>query len=541
MKATIKIKNAYLALISFSCFFLIEGCAKNFDALNKDPNAATNNTVQYESVFSQIELSTSGNSDGYTYEDELANLGYCSLMIQHFASTFYPGDKYGYSDQALSSYWVRQYSNPIKNNIDLIYNVKNRPQEINLYNIARIFNVFMFQRMTDLYGDIPFSQAGQGFNGNIQFPKYDTQQSIYMTMLAQLDSAATALDTNSANTLMSSDIIYGGSITAWQKFAYSEMARIAMRMANVDPTDAQKWIQIAYNGGAMTSNSDNAIVQHQDNSSNDPTTNGSGFVLITQDNGNFQMSQTFINFFKSHNDPRLRYYSTKCESPLILYGDNAFDYGDTTAAVQIGMPNGYDPVGGQVPISSAPGFPGNISKYSVPNRYTFASAAAPTFFLTAAETQLLFAEAAQRGWLTNAGTASSLYVNAVKLAFTQLIQTGADWSNGNALSSAKAYLKQNPYNSATGIQQINEQYWVTVFMDEYEAFANWRRSGFPVLTPVNYPSATVNVTGGTIPRRFAYPLAEVSINTVNYNVAVGRLSGGDKLTSRMWWDTRSNP
>jgi hypothetical protein len=85
------------------------------------------------------------------------------------------------------------------------------------------------------------------------------------------------------------------------------------------------------------------------------------------------------------------------------------------------------------------------------------------------------------------------------------------------------------------LEQINTQYWIAGFMDENECFANWRRSGYPALTPVSYPG---NVTGGSIPRRFTYPQTEASTNTANYNTAVSRLPGGDKMTSRMWWDVQ---
>jgi hypothetical protein len=187
-----------------------------------------------------------------------------------------------------------------------------------------------------------------------------------------------------------------------------------------------------------------------------------------------------------------------------------------------------------VPISTAPNYPGDVNNYSITNRYIFARADAPTFFLTAAETQLLLAEAAQRGWIT--GNAADIYDNAVTLAFSQLIQTGADWSEGEAEAAANSYLTQNPYTAATGLQQINEQYWVAVFMDEYEAFANWRRSGYPALTPVNYPNPSINQTGGVIPRRLTYPQSEATINAEHYSDAVSRLSDGNTMTSRMWWD-----
>lgn len=528
--------RTHQVIIVILFFFAVAGCNKGFGPLNIDPNSVNSKIVQYEKVFSQIELTASGNSDGYTYEDERTNLAYCSLLIQHFSSTFYPGDKYSYNDEFTTAFWTRQYTNPIKNVVDLVDNLKNNPAEKNLYNIARIFKAFMFQRMTDLYGDIPYSQAGLGYSSLIKFPIYDKQQAIYADLLNELADAAAKLDAAAPNTLNAQDIIYGGDISKWQKFAYSEIARLAMRMTKADPVNAQKWVAKAYAGGAMTANTDNAIVVHFATAGVSPANNGSGYVLITQDNQNFKMSKTFIDFFKNHNDPRLHYYATVTVKQAGLYGTTDFDFGDTTAASQLGMPNGLDAIGGLVPVSTDQAYPGNILLYSIPNRYLFARADAPTFFLTAAETQFAFAEAAERGWLTGAPGASIFYQTGVELAFSQLVQTGADWSTATATSDADAYIAQNPYMSATGIQQINEQYWVAVFMDEYEAYANWRRSGFPVLVPVNYPSTAVNKTGGTVPRRFTYPKSEVSINSANYSAASALLSGGDKLTSRIWWD-----
>lgn len=95
------------------------------------------------------------------------------------------------------------------------------------------------------------------------------------------------------------------------------------------------------------------------------------------------------------------------------------------------------------------------------------------------------------------------------------------------------YLANNPYNDADALNQINTQYWVVTFLDEYESWANWRRSGYPVLKEINYFG---NATNGTIPRRFTYPTSEATINAANYQAAVANLSGGDKMTSRVWWD-----
>jgi hypothetical protein len=240
---------------------------------------------------------------------------------------------------------------------------------------------------------------------------------------------------------------------------------------------------------------------------------------------------------KNTSDPRLKYMATVATNPGAQWSTSNYDYGDTTYSKQIGMPNGYDVLGSTTDISNASNWPGtkgvytNVdrNKYSIVNRYTFARMDAPTFMHTYAENQLLLAEAAYRGWVT--GEPDTYYNEGVKAAMEQLTQTGAN--PGVSSTQVSAYLAKNPYNSATALQQINTQYWLATFMDEYEAWCNWRRSGYPQLTPVNYFG---NVTNGTIPRRFTYPTSEATSNTKNYDEAVSRLSNGDVMTSRVWWD-----
>jgi hypothetical protein len=527
-------KNKYLIIASTFLLFSW-GCDKNFEELNVDPNSVSGDIVQYEKLFSTAELYSSGNSDGHAFDGERGNLIYCSCLIQHLASNSYSyGDKYNFNEEYITANWEAMFPNPVKHIVDVVENTRDKENKKNLYNIARIFKVYIFQFITDLYGDIPYFEAGKAYTEGTYFPKYDKQEDIYADMLKELDEAAAALDENEPNTLGAQDIIYGGDVIKWKKFAYSEMARLAMRMTKVAPDNAKTWIQKAVEGGVMTSNDDNAIVLHYAVNDAVVSNNGSGWELITEEADHFRMSKPFIDFFKNHNDPRLSFYATVSSNPGALWGTPDFNFGDTSSAIQLGMPNGYDYAGGLVPITSAPNYPGNVNKYSIPNRYTFARADAPTFFITASETQLLLAEAAQRGWIT--GNAKDIYDDAVRLAFSQLIQTGADWSEGEADAAANSYLAKNPYNVSTGLQQINEQYWVTTFMDEYEAWANWRRSGYPVLTPVNYPKASINQTGGIIPRRFTYPQSEATINAENYKDAVSRLSDGNSMISRVWWD-----
>jgi hypothetical protein len=102
-------------------------------------------------------------------------------------------------------------------------------------------------------------------------------------------------------------------------------------------------------------------------------------------------------------------------------------------------------------------------------------------------------------------------------------------------SAANAYLAANPFVPGTfdqDMKQIHTQFWASLFMNNMEVYANWRRTGYPVLIPVNYPG---NATGGTIPRRLPYPQSEASLNTVNYKAAVAA-QGPDLFTTHVWWD-----
>lgn len=517
-------KSKLLILASVTAGMLIgTGCKKDFQEINTDPNHITVDKIDFNFLFTSAQLIASGNSDANGYEDWRNNLIYSACMIQHLSSTtgYWDGDKYFYNASYNSAYWDNNYNNSFTNIVEVVSHTKTDATKANFYNIARIFKAFMFQRMTDMYGDCPYSQAGLGFISGITSPKYDKQQDIYTDLFNELQDAASKLDPAAANTVGTADLLYGGDVAKWKKFAYSEMLRLAMRLSKIDAANAQKWAQAALTGGVMTSNDDNAILKHDANGGT-PTPNGSGLILIGNDPNAARLSTTFVNLLKSTGDPRISYLGTVCADPNVTT-----DKGDTTAASQLGQPNGYDLSGGSLDISKAPGYPGSANKYSVVNRYTFSRLDAPTLFLTYGETALLLAEAAQRGWVS--GAAADYYKAGVTASMAQLVQVGA----GPGADAIAAYVAANPLNSNNALEQINNQYWISTFMDENESWANWRRSGYPALTPVNYPN---NNTNGTIPRRFTYPQGEPSTNAANYKDAVSRLSDGDKMTSRVWWD-----
>jgi hypothetical protein len=140
------------------------------------------------------------------------------------------------------------------------------------------------------------------------------------------------------------------------------------------------------------------------------------------------------------------------------------------------------------------------------------------------------AEAALRGW--HSGDAATHYENGVRNAMNMWAAYGFPVDAGDI----DAYLAANPFDAANAMQQIGEQYWAATFLNEYETFANWRRTGYPQLTPVNYPG---NVTNGTIPVRLALPQGELGVNP-NMRTALDRQGMGTDfaghLTVPVWWD-----
>ncbi|MBT8305972.1 MAG: SusD/RagB family nutrient-binding outer membrane lipoprotein, partial [Maribacter sp.] len=139
------------------------------------------------------------------------------------------------------------------------------------------------------------------------------------------------------------------------------------------------------------------------------------------------------------------------------------------------------------------------------------------------------AEAAER-WGLAGGDPEPHYNAGVRAAMKMLELYGPAGAIADA--DIDAYLLANPFDAGNALEQINTQYWAATFLNEYEAFANWRRTGYPALVPVVYPG---NVTNGTIPRRLTYSVSEQSNNPENYAAALSA-QGPDELTTRVWWD-----
>ena len=518
------IRTLLILVVGGSILF---GCTKKFEELNTDPTAAGADVFNPNFLLTTTQLRYTGSAD-FSYETWRAQLIHFSVAIQHFShlATYWVGDKYLLNTVYTAAYFERAYDEQVKFAVDMVELTKGKPQYANLHQIARIMKVLVFHRLTDIYGDVPYFEAGMGYYTRNFTPVYDRQQDIYPHMLKELEEAAVALD--ATKDIPIGDMIYGGNVNKWKRFAYSLMLRLGMRMTKVDINAAKIWAEKAAAGGTLLSIDENASVKH-DASGGRPTINRISQVLnLPYEIPYIRWSRTMIDFLKNNNDPRL---GVLAELPPPAPNENTLGFaGDQTPANQLGMPNGYDLQGGATDISNAPGYPGSYYRYSRPINRFYAKDNGITMLLTYAETELLLAEAKQRGW-NIPGTVTEHYNNGVRGAMKSLAQ----WDPGAAISDAAvdAYLLAHPYVAASGLEMINTQYWAATVFNDYEAFANWRRSGFPVLTPVNYPG---NVTGGTILRRLIYPQSEASTNGANYTAAINALTGGDKLTSRVWWD-----
>lgn len=518
-------KIIYSAILGFGLATSFTACS-DFGDTNVNPEAMSPEVMDYRLVFTNVQQYCYGTE----YEAWRNGLIYVGCMLQHIASTedYWSGDKYTYNGGYNSAFWDRMYPNGIRDVIDLMYNWKDNSEYQAEYQMARIMKVLLFHRMTDMYGDCPYTEAGMGYYESNGYPKYDTQEFIYKDLLKELDEAATALSGISTSKIGAADLIYGGNIAAWRKFSYSLMLRLSMRLTKIDEATAKTYAAKAVAGGLFQSNEDNARIQHEGASTGNNSCEPFGKIYCHEDPGAYRMNETFVNLLKNSNDPRLNWICTVVPDPSKKIGSGEWVMGDTTKVSQLGMPSGYDTNNQATDISKAPNWPGSKDKYSVVNRYTYARINAPTFILTHAENQLLLAEAAYRGYVS--GDAKSYYESGVRAAMEQFAQFGV---SGISSERIEQYLKAHPYNQATALEQINTQYYINTFSDEYETFANWRRSGYPVLKPVNYIG---NITNGTIPRRFTYPSDEATINKDHYLQAVGNLKDGDTMTSRVWWD-----
>jgi len=519
----------------------LTSCTKNYEQINRDPYGLTTDELQRDGYI--IRTSLLGIANGVISLDVNTTqftecllggpmAGYMATANAGFANTI---DNYNPTDNWTN---VFMYSDKI---IPVIYSnyrqIKNVTSDPVILAVADIIKVAAMHRVTDTYGPIPYSQITE--DGKIQVP-YDSQEAVYTKMLEELEADVAALLPNSANSFASeSDVIYGGDVSKWIKFANSLRLRLAMRISYANPTLSKQVAEAVASedaGGLMTSNDDNAILSTFGTDGNpinvavhyNMATHSDGTTCAT--GGDSHAAADIICYMNGYNDPRREFYFTKSEW-------DGYEY--------VGLRHGI-----VIPDHNSVGH-----KYSGVN----ITATSPLCWMNAAEVAFLEAEAVAVFGYNMGGTAQDFYEQGVKLSFEQWGATGADSYLADATSMPGTYVDPSGSNTYSGSlstitiawdesasteqkqERIITQKWIANWLLGNESWADWRRTGYPGLIPASDAGNKSNglVDSETGARRMKYPVDEYTNNAENINYAVSNyLKGADEMATKLWFDCK---
>ncbi len=441
-----------------------------------------------------------------------------SFVTQHLAQTTYPTTDSYVDLQAAST--SGSFDNPYSGELINFEKVIEKGMALDrpaIYGPAQVMQSWAWSYVTDTYGDVPYSEAlhADEADGSVT-PSYDPQKDIYAGLIQTLGDAAGAMAgaSGAAEGLGSADVIYGGDLGKWQRFANSLRARLALRLVNVDPTTAGTELAAAFAapGGVFQSNADNAmLVWPGDGVYDNPWTNAN------KGRDDRRMSRTLMNILIDSHDPRIGIYAQPVEDSTVYPGG----YG--------GMPNGLlqDSSSKWFSYASRPGlafYPG-VTSYGTFG--TSAGLSTPSYLMTYAELMFIKAEAAERGLGgLSPADAEANYDAAITASLEQWGVTDA-----SAISAFLARPEIAYKGGTDGLKQIAIQRWVALFTDGGQAWSVWRRTCQPN-TLVPGPAAIVNF----IPRRYFYSTREASVNAESMQAAIAR-QGPDDFSTRVYWDS----
>lgn len=531
MKNTIQ-SRIYIYLLLISALF--NGCSK-FEDINQNPTASTD--MDPNLMLPTIQMQLTGGMyeqwrNGFIYSTE-----WMQLWTGEYACVEY-GGKGQKNDGYMSALWDSQFPREVKNVTDMVERTKNDESMTNINAVSRIMRVFIFSRLTDLYGDIPYFQAAKGYYEGILTPVYDEQEAIYNDFFLELDAATKALD--ATKDVITQDFYFEGDIDKWKKFGNSLRLRLAMRLTKVNPEKAQTEAEAAITSGVMTSNDDIAAMKHIDVPFGGDVYGGNGvsyvFMNVSAAESAFRMTTTLGNYLTETADPRLSLMAAcyiddnqRTEITEQVYAH----YGNDTSMLMPPSTFIWEnvPAPATLDVNGVPTEVVGKFLYLQPSKYLTAINA-PYIVMSYSEVELWMAEAAFRGWNTGK-TTNEHFASALDAGVKQFTVYGAPAVEQSAID---AFVAGNTIETGKELEQINTQLWINFALNGQEAYANWRRSGYPALV---YPQKdpAVNQSNGEIPRRMQYPVNEYLLNKANVDAAVARMTGGsDSWMNRVWWD-----
>ncbi|HOW39113.1 MAG TPA: SusD/RagB family nutrient-binding outer membrane lipoprotein [Bacteroidales bacterium] len=509
-------KIKYIIPALFALLLGVNSCDKDFVEINTNPIAITDVDPILQLARAQYELMPSD----LHYQGPIVQ-----QIITPYGGVLEGGNRNTYIDNNSNAAFNDLYNNSLKDLTDILLKLEGNADKTNLYSMARICRAYAYMWLVDCYGDVPYSEANKGYTDNTFLPKYDDQKTIYEDILKELKEATDALD--ASKDAVKGEIFYKGDIAKWKKLGNSLLLRAGMRYTKYDNAKASSTVADAVNpsrGGVISSNSDNVFYQF-----NDTYTYGLGNTLNGGERQNYYLGAPFVNYLKVTNDPRITTIAVLYQFPGGTVSPTSSTVGttNTNPADQIGMPYGYD----ESSILTAPGYPGKNGAaflYSQLNRSTVASIVGKEYLITCSQTQLLLAEARERGYIST-GTVQGYYEAGVRAHMTQPPYNVSVADQDVFLAGPAAFVPAN------ALQLINEQYWVSSFMMWNEAWANFRRSGYPALAPNGFPGADPAVGTTGFIHKLPYPDREYSVNPTNAEAAKANM-GSDNLSTRVFWD-----
>lgn len=354
--------------------------------------------------------------------------------------------------------------------------------------VARIMKAFIFWKLTDRWGDLPYTDALQG-NANIT-PKFTKQEAIYADIFKELKEAAAQID---AGVSVKGDVLLNGDMAAWKKFAATQRLIMALRMSKVYPNAGQLGAQefAAALPDAISSNAQNITYKYIAGDPNNYNPWYNNYTVSLRND--YAISLTLVNIMKDNaslTDPRLKKYGEVLPSGDVV----GLQYGKTTAT---NIPNIYSKIGD-----------------------SYRDQATPANIFTYAQVAFAKAEAAKRGWIAGGDVSAATYYNE---------GIDASLAQNNVSDAAYKTVVGIAYDPANAYKQIATQRYIATYLDGFEGWAEWRRTGFPTLAPG--PNATIPA----IPRRLPYPASDKTTNADNYAAVVAQ-QGADNTTTRVWWD-----
>lgn len=477
--------------LSIGLISLAGSCTSEFDKMNVSPNDPTAISPQYLLPYA-LEASID-RYWGVRTRFERLNLDGAMCWMQYLTRNIYSneGDNYEVSVGFYTNNWKGFFNDGQVNyqRIIALAGPGGKFENANYEGVALVMRSWVFSLLTDVYGPIPYTDALKGTAETPNYaPTYDPVEIVYAGLLKDLKTANEKLSVT--GTAIAGDIVYGGDILKWKKFANSLRLKLANRQAVKKPAES-KAIMAEILGNAttypiFTSNADNAKLA---NSAVLPSNNEWHQVMIQDGRTDWNISKTLADRLNELGDSRITVYAVPNKAGK--YEGHANGLPDAVATAYLGTS-------------------------SVLGTY-FTAPTAPAVIMTFSELNLILAEAAADGDIT--GSAQTYLEKGITASFEQY-----------GLTVPAGYLaKVGAATKAT----IMEQKWISLFGQAIEAWTEYRRTGLPVLPAKD--SRSVFSNDGVLPTRLKYPTSEYSLNKVSLDKGISLLGGADDMKSKLWW------